>query len=333
MKHVRTLTMLLLTAAVPALAQLPTPSSGNNNVGDRVGAANRTQNEQQQLQKPSTLPNQVGNKDQTKPPTAPANAVQPAGKRQPQAKSKEEYDAYAALIQLTDAAAMEKAADEFVAKYPDSELKGAVYQRTMAAYQTTGNDDKTLDMGHKAITYNPDDPAVLVSMAELIAGKTRETDLDKDDRLAEATKYANHALETVTDYPAPPSMPPEQVAKIKDEMRGSAYSALGMADFTNKKYDSSIANFNKSIEATKDNPDPTVYLRLTLAYDKNGQYPEGLEAAKKTLAIPGVPQQISNLATNEKNRLEKLSAGMIKPATAPATPAPTSPQPQSVQPH
>ena len=79
------------------------------------------------------------------------------------AKSTEEYNAYSALIQMTDAAAMEKASDKFVTKFPDSELKGAVYQRTMAAYQSTGNDNP-LDMGHKAIAYNPDDPAVLVSI-------------------------------------------------------------------------------------------------------------------------------------------------------------------------
>jgi hypothetical protein len=53
--------------------------------------------------------------------------------------------------------------------------------------------------------------------------------------------------------------------------------------------------------------------------------------AKKTLALPGVSQQISTLATNEKNRLEKLTANSIKPVTA--SPAPTSPQPQAVQPH
>jgi tetratricopeptide (TPR) repeat protein len=323
MKQVRNLTLLLMLAATAALAQ--TPSPGNGNIGDRVGAANRTQNEQQTLQKPSTQPQQVGRK-----PADPPSPPVPAGKRQPMAKSTEEYNAYSALIQMTDAAAMEKASDEFVTKFPDSELKGAVYQRTMAAYQSTGNDDKTLDMGHKAIAYNPDDPAVLVSMAEMIAGRTRETDIDKDDRLAEATKYANHALETVTDYPAPPTMPAEQVAKIKDEMRGSAYSALGMAAFTNKKYADSITNFTKSIEVTKENPDPTVFLRLTIAYDKNGQYSEGLDMAKKTLALPGVSQQITQLATNEKNRLEKLSANMIKPATVPA---PTSPQPQVAQPH
>ena len=330
MKQVRNLAMLLLFAGVTVFAQT-TPGNSNSDITGRVDRNIQPRTDTNKLQTTSTQAQQVGaGKQETKPAAAQPPAV-PAGKRQPQAKTKEEFDAYTALIQLTDAAAMEKAADDFVAKFPDSELKGAVYQRTMAAYQSAGNDDKTIDMGHKAIAFNPDDPAVLVSMAELIAGKTRETDLDKDDRLAEATKYANHALETVTDFPAPPTMPTEQVAKIKDEMRGSAYSALGMVAFTNKKYPESIQNFNKSIEVTKDNPDPTVYLRLTIAYDKAGQYNEGLDMAKKTLALPGVSQQISTLATNEKNRLEKLTANSIKPVTA--SPAPTSPQPQAVQPH
>lgn len=256
-------------------------------------------------------------------------AAVPAGKRQPQAKTKEEFAAYGALMQMTDAAAMEKASDDFVAKYPDSELKGAVYQRTMAAYQNTGNEDKTVEMGRKALSYNPDDPGVLVSVAELIASRTRETDLDKDQRLAEAIKDAKHGLETVTDFPAPPNMPAEQVAKIKDEMRATAYSAMGMAAYTNKNYPDAIANFKQSLDVTKDNPDSTVYLRYSLALDKAGRYPEALDAVNKTLAIADAPPQVKQLATQEKTRLEKL-ANAPKPSGAAA---PSSPQPEPVQPH
>lgn len=265
---------------------------------------------------------------QQQPAAGQATAV-PAGKRQPQAKTKEEYAAYVALMQLTDPVAMEKASDDFIAKYPDSELKGAVYQRTMAAYQQNGNEDKTLDMGRKSLSYNPDDPGVLVSIGELIASRTRETDLDKDQRLAEATKDAKHALETVTDYPAPPSMPPDQVERIKNDMRGTAYSVLGMVAYTNKNYPDSAANFKQSIDATQADPDPTVYLRYTLALDKAARYSEALDAANKTLALPDAAPQVKQLATQEKNRLEKL-ANAPKPAAAPT---PTSPQPEVVQPH
>lgn len=262
-------------------------------------------------------------------PAAGQAAAVPPGKRQPQAKTKEEYAAYVALMQMTDPAAMEKAADDFVAKYPDSELRGAVYQRTMAVYQQSGNEDKTVEMGRKSLTYNPDDPGVLVSVGELIASRTRETDLDKDQRLAEATKDAKHALETVTDYPAPPTMPADQVEKIKNDMRGTAYSVLGMAAYTNKNYPEAITNFKQSIDATQADPDPTVYLRYTLALDKAARYPEALQAANKTLALPDAAPQVKQLATQEKNRLEKL-ANAPKPAAAPA---PSAPQPEAVQPH
>ncbi len=260
---------------------------------------------------------------------AAGQAAVPPGKRQPQAKSKEEYAAYVALMQMTDPAAMEKAADDFVAKYPDSELKGAAYQRTMAVYQQANNEDKTIEMGRKSLSYNPDDPGVLVSVGELIASRTRETDLDKDQRLAEATKDAQHALETVTDYPVPPTMPADQVAKIKDEMRSTAYSVLGMAAYTDKKYPDAVTNFKQALDVTKDNPDPTVYLRYTLALDKAARYPEALDAANKTLALPDAAPQVKQLATQEKTRLEKL-ANAPKPAAAPA---PSAPQPETVQPH
>lgn len=262
-------------------------------------------------------------------PAAGQAAAVPPGKRQPQAKTKEEYAAYVALMQMTDPAAMEKAADDFVAKYPDSELKGAVYQRAMATYQQSGNEDKTVEMGRKSLSYNPDDPGVLVSIGELIASRTRETDLDKDQRLAEASKDAKHALETVTDYPAPPTMPADQVEKIKNDMRGTAYSVLGMAAYTNKNYPDAITNFKQSIDVTQADPDPTVYLRYTLALDKAGRYPEALEAANKTLALPDAAPQVKQLATQEKSRLEKL-ANAPKPAAAPT---PSSPQPEPVQPH
>ena len=315
MKHVRnliTFPALLLLAAGIAVAQ--------NNSQPTQNATPAAQGQQQQPaagQQPASGQAPAG------------QAAAPAGKRQPQAKSKEEYNAYVALMGMTDPAGMEKASDDFVTKYPDSELKGAVYQRAMAAYQQTGNEDKTLEMGRKSLSFNPDDPGVLVSIAELIASRTRETDLDKDQRLAEATKDAKHALETVTDYPAPPTMPADQVEKIKNDMRGTAYSVLGMVAYTNKNYPDAVANFKQSVDVTQADPDPTVYLRYTLALDKAARYPEALDAANKTLALPEAAPQVKQLATQEKNRLEKL-ANTPKPASGPA---PSAPQPQAVQPH
>jgi tetratricopeptide (TPR) repeat protein len=229
---------------------------------------------------------------------------------------------------MTDAAAMEKAADEFVAKYPDSELKSAVYQRTMVAYQSAGNDEKTMETGKKALSYNPDDPGVLVALSDMIAQRTRETDLDRDERLAEATKMAQHALETVGDFPAPQNMPSEQVEAVKNQMRGAAYGVIGMANYTQKKYPEAEAAFKQAVDVTKADPDPTIYLRLTLTLDKMNKYQEALDAANKTLTLVPADSQVAALATQEKGRLTQLlnSAQKTTPKAPPTSPQPTNPQ-------
>ncbi len=67
---------------------------------------------------------------------AAAPATPPAGKRPPQAKTQAEFDAYKVAAADTDAAALEKAADDFATKFPDSELRILLYRTAMHTYQT-----------------------------------------------------------------------------------------------------------------------------------------------------------------------------------------------------
>src|ERR1700733_13102555 len=62
-------------------------------------------------------------------------AAAPQGKRPPQAKTKEEYDAYNAAKALPDAPAREKAADDFAKKFPDRKLRRVLYKAAMNSYQ------------------------------------------------------------------------------------------------------------------------------------------------------------------------------------------------------
>jgi hypothetical protein len=83
---------------------------------------------------------------------AAGQAAAPAGKRPPQAKTQPEFDAYKAAAALTDAAAQEKAADDFAAKFPDSELRPLLYKAVMHAYQQANNADKMMAMSQKVLT-------------------------------------------------------------------------------------------------------------------------------------------------------------------------------------
>ena len=84
---------------------------------------------------------------------AAGQAAAPQGKRPPKVNSQEEFTAYKAAMALTDAAAQEKAADDFAAKYPESELRPLVYKAVMQRYQQANNGDKMVEMARKVANH------------------------------------------------------------------------------------------------------------------------------------------------------------------------------------
>ena len=68
--------------------------------------------------------------------------------------------------------------------------------------------------GEKVLALDPDDPEALVGVSQVLAERTRDTDLDRDQQLAEAKKDAERALVTVdTDVPTS-GYPPEQIDSL-----------------------------------------------------------------------------------------------------------------------
>ncbi len=258
-------------------------------------------------------------------PAAQQGAAQPAAsqaKRPPQAKTQPEFDAYKAAVSSTnDPAAMEKAADDFAAKFPDSELRALLYRSAMHSYQSANNADKMLEMGRKVLKIDADEPEALIGVAEVLAERTRDTDLDKDQRLDEAMKSAQHAVETVdTDIAVPAGTPQEKIDAYKGFLRSSAYSIMGTLQFNKEKYVDAENNFRKSIDAFPSQPDPVVVLRLALSLDKQGKYPEALKEANHAVELTQENTTAGTLARRERDRLVQLTGGS-NPAPATKPPA------------
>jgi tetratricopeptide (TPR) repeat protein len=253
-----------------------------------------------------------------------APAAPPAGKRPPQAKTQAEFDAYkVAAAETTDAAALEKAADDFATKFPDSELRILLYRTAMHTYQTSNNSEKMMDMGRKVLKIDPDDPEALVGVAQVLAERTRETDLDKDQRFDEGTKLALHAIETTdTDITVPPGTPQDKVDAYKGFLRSSAYYVLGTIQYSREKYADAEGYFHKSLDAFPSQPDPLAVLRLALSLDKQEKYPEALKYANQAVSLTESNQgtTLATLSRNERDRLVQLTGG-TPPASA-QNPAP-----------
>jgi tetratricopeptide (TPR) repeat protein len=243
-------------------------------------------------------------------------AAAPAAKRPPQAKTQPEFDAYKAAAATTDPAALEKAADDFATKFPDSELRVLLYKNAMRLYQNSNNSDKTEAMGRKVLGFDGDDPEALVIVAEVIAERTRDSDIDKDQRFSEAASMAQKATQTIdTDVQVPPGTPQDKLDAYKGMMRSQAYSILGTIDFKKENYPAAEQNLQKSIDAYPSDPDKVVVLRLALTLDKQQKYPEALKVANRAVEMTQDNTPIGTPARHERDRLQQLTGG-----AAPAQP-------------
>jgi tetratricopeptide (TPR) repeat protein len=243
--------------------------------------------------------------------TPPAGqAAAPAGKRPPQAKTQPEFDAYKAAAAITDAAAQEKAADDFATKFPDSELRPLLYKAVLHSYQQANNADKMMAMSQKVLSFDPDDPEALLGVAQVLAERTHDTDLDKDQRIAEARKDAQRALVTVeTDIPST-GAPPEQLNAFKAFLRSEADAILGTLDFNAKAWADAEGNLRKSIDAFPQQVDPIAVFRLSVALDMQNKYPEALKYANQAVDLTKPGTGAGDAARKEKDRLIQLIGGI-----------------------
>jgi tetratricopeptide (TPR) repeat protein len=240
---------------------------------------------------------------------AAGQAVAPVGKRPPQAKTLPEFDAYKAAVALTDAAALEKAANDFATKFPDSELRSLLYKAVMGSYQQANNADKMMDMAQKVLSFDADDPDALLGAAQGLAERTRDTDLDKDQRLAEARKDAQRALVTVdTDVPTA-GVAADRLSAYKANVRSQAYYVLGTIDYNKNAWAEAEGNLRKSIDAYPESVDPVTVLRLSLALDQQNKYPEALKYASQAVDLTKEGTNAGDAARKEKDRLTQLTSG------------------------
>jgi tetratricopeptide (TPR) repeat protein len=267
----------------------------------------------------------------TQAPPPPSAQTQPAptqsGGRPPvQAKSAPEYQAYQTAVgNMNNADAMEKAADDFASKFPDSELRVLLYRAAMNSYQNAGNSLKMMDMGLKVLTIDKDDPEALIGVAEVLEERTSPTDLDKEQRSNQAISYAQHALETIdTDLAVPAGTPADRVEAYKKYLRATAMVIIGTVQYKREQYADAESNLRKAIETDSANPDPVVILRLALALDQQKKYPEALEQANRAVQLTQENTEVGKTARNERDRLVTVTGGNNTP-TAPSS-SPASPQ-------
>ena len=247
---------------------------------------------------------------------APTKQATPStAKKAPAPKTQAEYDAYKAAASQTEAAKLEAAATDFAQKFPESELRGFLFQQAMGLYQQANNPEKTLEMARSVLKYDPGNAVALLTAAQMLAERTHDNDLDREDRLAEAAADAQSALQHADELPQPTNMTPEQFAGALAQLRGTAHEVIGTVAFKKQDYFNAIKEYNAAAAEEKEHTDPVVWLRLSVAHDKSGDVASASATVEKAIAASEPGSQIRQLAEQEKKRLEKLAPSTLKPTS------------------
>jgi tetratricopeptide (TPR) repeat protein len=250
---------------------------------------------------------------------------QPSVKRPPQAKTQEEYKDYNSSYAVNGGAAAEKAADDFAAKYPQSELRAYLYSKAMHDYQNENNPGKILAMGEKVLALDPDNSIALVLTATVLADSLSDADQDRERKIEEIKKNSSHALQAVeTAFTPPPNATAEQTAAYRSTLQSMAHSAMGIMELKTGNDAEAEKDLRTAGDLNKTQPDPYIWYHLALAQDhlatattdRNQQqkkYLEALASVNQALQYTGSNAALGRLAHGERDRLQKL-AGLPAPA-------------------
>jgi tetratricopeptide (TPR) repeat protein len=251
-----------------------------------------------------------------------------AGRPPVQTKTREEYKAYqAAVASGRNPEALEKAADDFAAKFSSSDVRVLLYRAAMSSYQNAGNPEKMMNMGLKVLAIDKDDPEALISIAEILEERTGPTDLDRQQRSEQVVEYATHALKTLdTDLAVPAGTSPDRIDAYKKYLRSTALAIIGTIYYKQEHFAEAETKLRDAMETDAANPDPVVVLRLALALDQQKKYSDALEQANRAVELTEEGTDLGRMARNERDRLVVQAGGSGVSAVAPNT---SQPAPQN----
>lgn len=243
------------------------------------------------------------------------------GQAQPKPKSQKEVDAIQAIFNAQDPDSRIAAAEKLLTDFADTEFKAIALQVAAASAQQKNDFEKMVVYAERTLEADPKNYPAMLMLANGIAQRTREFDLDKEEKLKRSEKYAKDAMEIVKTAPKPrPDIPDADWENAKKSYLAQGYEALGLNAMVRKKYGDAATQFQSALEAS---PEPATAVRLAAAYNLSNQPDQAIATLDKLNAMPDVHPAIKTAAAQERNNAVKLKGGGA--AAKPAAPAPGTP--------
>jgi tetratricopeptide (TPR) repeat protein len=238
--------------------------------------------------------------------------AQTANPKQPQPKSQKELEAIQAIFSAQDFDGRIAAANNLITKFADTEFKATAYYIAADSAMNKGDAEQAIVYAEKCLEADPKFYGAMLLISRSLAQRTREFDLDKEEKLSRSEKLAKEVMEMLKTAPKPrPDITDEQWEGFKKEFAGQAYEALAMSAMVRKNYEAAAENFKLAVDSSPQ-PDPATLVRLGNCYRMLKKYDEALAVLDRALADPNSAPQIKQAATQEKMSVNQAKAAAAK---------------------
>ena len=225
----------------------------------------------------------------------------------PQPKSQKEFDAVMAVQSAEDPKVRAEAAQKLLTDFKDTEFKEFANYMLMISYQQLDDFENMMVYGERTLEINPSNPGVLLQLAYAIPTRTREFDLDKEEKLTKAEDFASRALTLIPNLEKiDPNMPDEVWLDTKKEFMAQANESLGVIEAKRANYDEAAAFLTKAI-GLQPQQNPMTHYHLADAYMNAGKKAEATTAVNQAITLGGVPVgDGTDAAKVLKEKIEKM---------------------------
>jgi tetratricopeptide (TPR) repeat protein len=175
-----------------------------------------------------------------------------------------------------------------------------------------GDPDNAILYAEQVLEADPKFYAAMLQIGQVLASRTREFDLDKEEKLTRADKMANEALGLIEQsVKMNPAMTDEQFVGVKKDFAYKGHEILGMAASVRKKYDACITEFNAAL-ALGIAADPATYVRMADCQTNLKKYDDAIASYDKALADANAAPVVKKAASDMKARVVQMKAADAK---------------------
>jgi len=204
--------------------------------------------------------------------------VQPAGKSVPQAKTREELDAFGTVMDSGSPQAIATAAKRFRDLFPKSEFYEYACVAQMQAAMDLLDTRLAEQTASTVLNLNPNNPEALLVLAEIsLTGFTSETIVDAA-QVERASEHARAALDRLRALSLPPLSEPHTWLRTKRSMLARGHLALAQVATLQGRWGTAEHELQTAIDLT---PSSKAYLLLAQVYKQTNREEQAQVAAKE----------------------------------------------------